>query len=104
MSVNRAGDGLDPQVLAKSGDAVLDAVTADPVTAEWSIRRQVERVVDVDGAGPQALGHGPGPILVTGLHVGRQTVTRIVGNPYGLVVVTVVPHDGQHRAEHLVLG
>src|SRR5947209_15839675 len=104
LSVDRAGDSLDPQVLAESGDAVFDAVTADPVAAERGVGRQVERVVDVDRAGPQALGHGPGPILVTGLHVGRQTVTRVVGNPDGLVVVTLVPHDGQHRAEYLVLG
>ncbi len=77
--------------------------TADAVPAERGVRREIERRPDVDGPGLHAVREPPGPLGVGGLDVGREPVPGVVRHPDRLIVIAVVAHHGQHRAEDLVL-
>src|SRR6202011_1091587 len=73
LDLRRAGDRLDPEILAETGNAVLDAVAADAVAAERCIGGEVERIVDVHRPGPQPVGHRPGAVLFAWVEIRRQT-------------------------------
>src|SRR5690606_8648010 len=94
-------DRLGLQVLLEPGHAHLAADAGLLVAPERDVRPVPDATVHADGPGAQPPRDGPRPLGVAAVHRARQPVRRVVGDA-DRVVVAVVRHDHQYRAEDLL--
>ena len=101
-SAHHRREGLALQEFLESRLAHLAADAGLLEAPERRVRAEVIAAVDREGPGSDPARHPQRPVLAAEDRTG-QPVDRVVGDAHRVVVV-LIGNDGEHWAEHLVLG